>query len=299
MHGLIEETGARFWMTGSSARKLRRGQANLLAGRAITRRLHPLTAAEMGPAFDLERALRLGTLPPLLHLDDTQATDLLRSYADTYLREEIQAEALVRNLGGFARFLDVVAAQDGELLNVSAIARDAAVASRTVQEYVQVLVDTLVAFRLEPWTRGIRSRPVRHPKLYLFDTGVGNALRARLGAALTPANRGRLFERWLVSEILRLLDYGFPEARAYFWRTNHGAEVDLLIEQHGRLRVAIELKCRDHISGADLSGLRSFAKGWPDVPLVVACTAPRRSTLHGVAVLPYAELLSGLGEWLA
>ena len=229
----------------------------------------------------------LGTLPPLLHLDDTQATDLLRSYADTYLREEIQAEALVRNLGGFARFLDVVAAQDGELLNVSAIARDAAVASRTVQEYVQVLVDTLVAFRLEPWTRG------------LFDTGVGNALRARLGAALTPANRGRLFERWLVSEILRLLDYGFPEARAYFWRTNHGAEVDLLIEQHGRLRVAIELKCRDHISGADLSGLRSFAKGWPDVPLVVACTAPRRSTLHGVAVLPWAELLSGLGEWLA
>ncbi len=133
IHGLIESHRVRFLLTGSSARKLRRGAANLLAGRAATRRLHPLTPSEQGELFDLERTLRYGSLPAVVTGSERSARDLLASYAETYLREEVQAEALVRNLGGFARFLDVVAAENGGIVNASAVARDAALATRTVQ----------------------------------------------------------------------------------------------------------------------------------------------------------------------
>jgi predicted AAA+ superfamily ATPase len=243
--------------------------------------------------------LRLGTLPAVATRSDDDAKDMLRTYADTYLREEIQAEALVRNLGGFARFLDVVAAQAGELLNHSAVARDADVANRTVIEYVQVLEDTLVGFRLPPWTRSLRARLVAHPKLYLFDNGVTNALRGRLDAGIDPVERGRLFEHWVVQEVRRLCDYHHPETRMYFWRTHNGAEVDLLLERHGRLRVAVEVKARAAVVSADLSGLRSFGDVHPDVPRVLVCTAARPSLCGDVLVLPQRDFFERLEDWLA
>ena len=207
IHGLIEAHRVRFLLTGSSARKLRRGAANLLAGRAATRRLHPLTLAEQGGRFDLERTLRYGSLPAVVTGSERDARDLLASYAETYLREEVQAEAVVRNLGGFARFLDIVAAESGGIVNASAVARDAALAPRTVQEYYQILEDTLIGYRLEPWRHSPRARLVGHPRFYLFDTGVTNALARRLGAPPDPVSRGRLFEQWVVLECARLLDY--------------------------------------------------------------------------------------------
>ena len=190
IHGLIETHRIRFLLTGSSARKLRRGAANLLAGRAATRRLHPLTLAEQGERFDLERTLRYGSLPAVVTGSARDARDLLASYAETYLREEVQAEALVRNLGGFARFLDVVAAENGGIVNASAVARDAALAPRTVQEYYQILEDTLIGLRIEPWRHSPRARLVGHPRFYLFDTGVTNALARRLGAPPTRSGAG-------------------------------------------------------------------------------------------------------------
>lgn len=298
VHSLIESHKARFILTGSSARKLKRGASNLLAGRAALRRLHPLTMEEIGDRVDLERILRFGALPAVITGTDDEAVDLLRSYADVYLREEIQAESLVRNLGGFARFLDVVAAQSGEVVNFSAVARDAMVAVRTVQEYYRILEDTLLGFRLEAWGRSPRARMVTHPRFYLFDLGVTNALNRRLSAPLDVATLGRLFEQWIVLECLRRIDYVGSEAALYYWRTSAGAEVDLLIEKHKKLRLAVEIKSRKTISGADLAGLRSFAEAHPGVPRVVVCLAARESSLSEVRVLPYREFLNSLDRWI-
>jgi uncharacterized protein len=298
IHGLIEASRTRFLMTGSSARKLKRGGANLLAGRAATRRLHPLTSIEIGGGFDLDRALRLGTLPPVVVGDDESARELLNAYAETYLREEIQAEGVVRNLGGFARFLDVAAAQSGDILNAASVASDAGVSARTVREYFQILEDTLVGFRLEPWRKSPRARLVGHPRFYFFDTGVTNALNRRLHSELEASTRGRLFEQWVVSESMRILDYRFPETRLFYWRTNHGAEVDLLFERHGRLRLAVEIKSRRTVSGGDLSGLRSFAEAHPGVPRIVVSTVPEPFRVDSIDVLPWAVFFDRLGEWL-
>lgn len=289
VHGLIERGGIRFVLTGSSARKLKRGGANLLAGRAVTRRLHPLTVRELGNDFDLARTLRLGTLPAVATSDEAAARDLLRSYGETYLREEIQAEAVVRNLGSFGRFLDVAAAQCGEILNYTAVGRDAALATRTVQEYFQVLEDTLLGFRLEAWAKSPRARLVKHPRFYLFDTGVTNALTQRLTAAGDPLARGRLFEQWVVLECLRLIDYLDLETRCYYWRTNQGAEVDLVFERHGRLVLAVEIKAKRRIAGADLSGLRSFAQAHPAVPRVVVCEVTEEHEVEGTDVVSWRK----------
>jgi uncharacterized protein len=299
IHGLIEARRIRFLLTGSSARKLRRGGANLLAGRAATRRLHPLTLAEQGDLFDLERTLRYGSLPAVVTGSERDARELLASYAETYLREEVQAEALVRNLGGFARFLDVVAAENGGIVNASAVARDASLAPRTVQEYYQILEDTLLGRRIEPWRKSPRARLVGHPRFYLFDPGVTNALAGRLGAPPDPVWRGRLFEQWVVLECLRILDYRQSEARAFYWRTHSGAEVDLLVERHGRLRLAVEIKAKRTVGGADLSGLRSFAEAHPNVRRIVVAEVAEPYRLGDVDVLPYRLFFSRLARLLA
>jgi uncharacterized protein len=298
VHGLIEDLGVRFVLSGSSARKLRRGGANLLAGRADSLRLHPLVVEEHGEHFDLNRALRLGALPAVVAAPDAEAEALLRAYAETYLREEVQAESLVRNLGGFARFLDVAAAQCGELLNAAAVGRDASLSARTVQEYFQILEDTLLGFRLEPWRKSVRKRLVAHPRFYLFDTGITNALNQRLTGTPDPAARGRLFEQWLVLECRRVIDYATSEARLYYWRTNHGAEVDLLVEKHGRLLAAVEIKTTGRVAGADLEGLRSFADDHPGVPRFVVTPTAEPHRLHDVLVTNWRDFLEQFREWL-
>ena len=302
VHSLIESSPgktsrARFILTGSSARKLRRGGANLLAGRASVRHLHPLTMGEMGDAFELERVLRYGSLPAVVTSNDADAVEFLRSYAETYLREEVFAEALVRNLGGFARFVDVAAAQSGDVLNCAGVGRDAGVASRTVQQYYGILEDTLLGFRLDAFRKSPRAQLVLHPKFHLFDTGVTNALTGRLDAKPDPVRRGRLFEQWVVTECIRLADYLHPETRLHFWRTNNGAEVDLVFERHGEIRAAVEIKARGEIGGHDLSGLRSFGEAHPGVPLVVVCTAKNPSKLKGVEVLPFRRFFEEFARW--
>jgi len=298
VHGLIERTGARFILTGSSARKIKRTGANLLAGRALMRRLHPLTLREVEDRFELDRTLRLGALPAVITGSDEEARELLAAYAQTYLREEIQAEAVVRNLGGFGRFLDVAAAQCGDILNYTAVGRDASLATRTVQEYYQILEDTLIGFRLDAWRRSPRARLVAHPRFYLFDTGVTNALNQRLTAGLDAATRGRLFEQWAVLECARMVDYLNVEVNLYYWRTNQGAEVDLLMERHGRLILALEIKAKKRVVSADLSGLRSFADAHPRVPCVVLALVPEEYRVGDARVLPYRRFFQRFEQWL-
>ena len=167
----------RFLLSGSSARKLRRGQANLLPGRIHLHHLHPLLACEMGESFDLDTVLACGSLPGILaEADPGERAADLRAYADTYLREEVQAEALVRDIGGYARLLDLAAASSGTVLNVNKLASDAAIRYETARRYIEILEDTLVAFRVPAWSGSTRASLVRHPKIYFFDLGVRNAL---------------------------------------------------------------------------------------------------------------------------
>jgi len=292
---LMERHPVRFILSGSSARKLKRGGANLLGGRALMCRMHPFTARELGDSFDLERTLQTGSLPSIFGMTQAEARRALNAYVEVYLREEIQIEGLVRNLGGFTRFLDLAGAYCGEILNFSSLAKEAGLPIKTVQSYFEVLEDTLVAVRLPAWTKSPLKRLVSHPKFYLFDCGVTNALTHRLAEPLEPAVRGRLFEQFIVLETRRLIDYSEADADLHYWRSSHGAEVDLLVEINGRPALAVELKSRPRVDGADLGGLRSFRDDWPDVPCLVVCTAPEAFKLDFAEVLPWRLFFERLG----
>lgn len=300
IHALLEATpSCQFILTGSSARKLKRGGANLLAGRALQRFLHPLTHAEMAGDFLLDEVLRFGSLPSVHLKPESEKIDTLKAYSETYLKEEIQAEGLVRSLGGFSRFLDVAAAQCGEMVNFSDIGRQAQIPTRTVQSYYEILEDTLVGLRLEGYHRSVRKRLMRHPKFYLFDTGVTNSINRRLSEPPDPVTRGRLFEQWVVLETHRQLSYRQSEARLFYWRTNTGAEVDLLIERAGKILAACEIKASRHISGADLTGLRSFHQDHPETPRYVVGAVDQPYRLDGVEVLPWRHYFETLLPRLA
>jgi predicted AAA+ superfamily ATPase len=294
VHLLIERHGCRFILSGSSARKLRRGGVNLLAGRAVERQLFPFVHSEIEDSFNLEDVLRFGTLPAVHGKPDEEKADILGAYANTYLREEIQQEGLVRNLGGFSRFLDVAAAQCGELVNFSAFGREAGLPTRTVQSYYDILEDTLVGYRLEPLVRSARRRMVAHQKFYLFDTGVTNAVNRRLAGPPDAALRGRLFEQLMVLETIRMRSYLRSEAHLYFWRTGAGAEVDLVVERRGRPTAAFEITTKKKIVGADLTGLRAFGDEHPRASRAVICDAPEPLELEGVRILPWRLFLEEL-----
>jgi uncharacterized protein len=299
IHNLLESSDARFILSGSSARKLKRSGGNMLGGRALLRHMHPFTVYEIEQhegenSFNLEHALVWGTLPPLHDLTDKEAADTLRAYVLIYLREEIQLEALVRNLGGFTRFLDLAAARCGEIANFTSLGKEAGLPTRTVQSYFEVLEDTLIALRLPAWRKSPTKRLLSHPKIYLFDNGVTNALCHRLHSVVDPTLKGRLFEQFMVQETNRRLDYSGHDYGLYYWRTNHGAEVDLLIELEGSLHRAIEFKSTASISRSDISGLASFHEDNPSVECFIVCLAPEPFTLDFVQVIPWRSYLLSL-----
>lgn len=296
---LMQEFKCKFILTGSSARKLKRGGANLLGGRAIQRFLFPFTYHEIKDNFKLEDALFFGTLPPIIGKTNKEKIDILNSYVNTYLREEIQLEGIVRNLGGFSRFLDMSCSQFGELTSYSEIARECGLPVRTVQSYYEILEDTLIGFKLEPWRKSIRKRLSAHPKFYFFDNGIVNAVTKRLTAPIDPGLRGKLFEQFVILETYRIIYYKQSEANIFFWRTNHGAEVDLLIEKHGKLLAAIEIKGSSNISGSHLSGIRAFKEEKPNVPAYIVCLAKNKYKLNNVIILPWQKYLEELEELIS
>ncbi|MCD4692824.1 MAG: AAA family ATPase [Calditrichales bacterium] len=298
IHYLIENyPHSRFILTGSNARKLRRGGTNLLAGRAIEANLYPFVYDEIKDIFSLEEILTYGTLPPLLNKTADVKKDILKTYVNTYLKEEIQAEGLARNVGGFYRFLDIAAHQFSELLNFTSVARDCALPTRTVQTYYEILEDTLIGYRLLPWRKSIRKRLTSHPKFYFFDCGVVNALNNTIIDPIPGILKGKLFEQFIISETIALIKYKKSDARIYYWRTNHGAEVDLLIEKYGKIEAAIEIKSAKTISGGHLSGLRAFREENSATPLYLISFAEHAYQLYDVNILPwqrYSELLDTL-----
>lgn len=284
----------RFLMTGSSARKLRRGQANLLPGRVHTYHLGPLAVSECSHSLDTKQALSTGTLPGVYtDPDEASRRKTLRSYAATYLKEEVQAESLTRNLEGFARFLHVTAEWSGHHFDISKLASAAQVARQSVARYMEVLEDTLVVRRVDTFAKGGARRLVQHPKYYFFDAGVRNGL---LGSFDMPADRiGMMFEHLVFSQLAAGAEAADEEVRVSSYRTSNGSEVDFLVER-GRTLWALEVKASRNVGANDLRSLRAFAD-WYGKPhrAVVLYLGDVRRRIEGVDVLPWQEGFREMG----
>lgn len=290
----IEKHELRFILSGSSARKLKRGSANLLGGRAFDLRLHPLTHIELGADFDLGTALAYGTLPKIYLLAKSgnflEARLALSSYHTTYLKEEVQAEAIVRNLGGFQRFLPVAASCDAQEIAYSNVARSAQLSDSTVKDYFSILEDTLLARFLWPWSGSERKKA--HPKFYMFDPGVTRVLLNRVVDPPTGGELGFLFESWFVNELHRLRDYYFKTDNLSFWREGAN-EVDLLIHNKNEFRLAIEIKSGE-IHPADLRSIKSFSARYPQTTAIIASLKDQSERIveGGIRILPWNKALA-------
>jgi len=297
VHALIEESDnpPYFCMSGSSARKLKRGKANLLAGRVWTYNLHPLTHMELNEKFYLNKALEIGTLPSVyLRENNEEALNVLHSYVNTYLKEEIEQEALVRDLDGFLDFLHLAGDENGNIINFSSISRKIGVHNTTIREYFRVLEDTLIGFLLYPYTSPSRSRLAKHPKFYLFDTGIQRAIINSLGAPLIPETSafGRTFEHFVILEFMRISSCLGERCRFFFYRSAAHAEVDLIIEKPNKSIFAIEIKADDDPGKDALRGLKSFSRICPEATLILASLAPNQRKIGDVLILPWKEAIN-------
>ena len=286
VHRLIEERGVRFLLTGSSARKLRRGGVNLLGGRARTRRLHPLSWRELGAQFELIRALRRGMLPSIYFSDDPKAD--LDAYTGTYLQQEIVAEGATRNAPAFSRCLHVAAQCNATLVNFTNVANDAQVPRTTVYEYFDILKDTLLLHEVPAWKASVKRKPLVSSKYYFFDIGVASALQGRRVSHGTP-EFGVAFETWLLHELICWRDYVSGEAIRY-WRSTSGFEVDFILGDH----TAIEVKGKENVSAQDLKSLRALAEEKKLKRYLCVSLEPRRRELQGISILPYQAFLEAL-----
>lgn len=265
VHRLIESTPLKFALTGSSARKLVRGGANLLAGRALIRSMHPLTHREMGDAFDLAGVLRWGSLPKLWSLSPGGRNDVLRAYAQAYVKEEIAAEQIVRRLDPFRNFLEIAAQGNGTPINYTNIARDVGADTKTVQSYYQILEDTLAGFSVPAWRYSVRKQQAKAPKFYFFDLGMKRALDRTLEVPLAEHTYGygAAFEHFIIAEIRRLMDYAGKDWKLMHLRTNYGAEIDLVIDRPGMPHLLVEIKSADRVDERDTKTLEAML---PDAP---------------------------------
>ena len=295
VHRLIEFRRLRFVLTGSSARKLRQRGVNLLAGRALTRHLHPLMASELGSDFDLKRALRWGCLP--LACTSEKPQDYLNSYAATYLREEVQQEGFARNIGAFGRFLEAASFSQGSVLNMAAVARECAVSAKVVEDYFSILEDLLIAVRLPVFTKHAKRRLIAHPKFYYFDAGVFQSSRPRGPLDATEQIHGAALETLFLQQARALNDYRDLGYRLHYWRTAIGEEVDFVLYGERGLR-AFEVKMAQNIRPDDLRGLLSFRTDFPQAKAYLLYLGNRRWHDRGVEVLPFADCVTQLDHWL-
>ena len=293
VHRLIESHRLRFVLSGSSARKLRRGGANLLAGRAVTTSMFPLVSAELSFRIDPARVLLYGTLPLAVTTDDPR--DYLRTYAETYLVQEIQAEALTRNLGAFARFLEIAAHRNAQVTNATGIARDAGINRRTVQNHFEILTDTLIGFWLPPWKLKSATKQVRQSKFYFFDCGVARALTGRLPYPPTAEELGPLAETFVLNELRAYLGYSSCDYKLCFWRNYDGTEVDVLCETAEGF-VAIEVKASSRWDKRFNRGLHRVrdALGKDGTACYGVYLGQRAALWDDVRVLPLVDFLKRL-----
>ncbi len=291
VHWLIENRGLRFALCGSSARKVRRGHANLLGGRALRLELRGLVASELGGDFDLVKMLNRGTLPAIYGAAEYR--DLLRSYAADYLKEEIAAEGLTRNLPAFSNFLSAAVLSDAERVEYATIARDTGVSPPTAKAYFELLVDTLLATFLPAYRKRPKRRTVQSPKLYFFDVGVVNTLAKR--GEILPGGElfGKAFENWVHHELQAYRAYRAREWDLAYWGLSTGVEVDFIVDD---LACAIEAKASSRITSDHLKGLRELKAEHPAAGrrMIVCLEKTRRKTDDGIEILPYREFVDEL-----
>lgn len=289
VHSLMEaKKGRQFVLTGSSARKLKRTGVDLLGGRALLHTLHPFMAAELGKRFDFEQALRYGLLPVVLASDSPD--EVLRSYAALYLREEVQMEGLVRNIGGFSRFLEAISFSHSSVLNISNVARESEVERKVVEGYVAVLEDILLGWRVPIFTKRAKRKLSVHPKFYLFDTGVFRSLRPQGPLDRPEEMEGQALEGLVAQHLKAWIAYSRLKRGLFFWRTRSNVEVDFVVYGPDGLW-AIEVKNTRRIRPDDLRGLRAFKEEYPQSKPFLLYRGKDRILAEGVLCLPCEDFL--------
>ena len=304
VHQLIEKHQVKFALTGSSARKLKRAQANMLAGRAFNFSLFPLSFEEINDKFVLQDALRWGTLPKLFAGELVETIDkkrYLKSYVSTYLKEEIIVEQIIRKLEPFYRFLEVAAQSNGEILNYSKLAREASINDKNVRRYFVILSDTLMGVFIPSYHKSVRKQQVEAPRFYFFDTGVVRALRNHLNFDITPRtyDYGKLFKSFIIMEIYKLNQYYETDYQLYYLRTKESQEIDLIIEKPGGQTILIEIKSKAAHDLQDVKHLNrllpAFDQAQAQAQGLVLCTNDEPVKLHDrISAVPWKQGIKDL-----
>lgn len=279
---LMVRKGHRFILSGSSARKLRRSGVNLLGGRAIMQMFYPFVSHEI-PNFDIVKAVNQGMLPRHYLASEKNYWDLLQAYVSVYLKEEIKAESLVRNLSSFNRFLDAAALTDGEMVNYNNIASDCGVDAKTAKEYFSILEETLIGYMVPAYTKTVKRKVRQSPKFYFFDVSIPNYLLGRRMMQPGSDSFGHAFEHLVIQELIAYLGYRRVQNALSYWHTYNGYEVDAVL---GDAEVAIEIKATNEVQHRHLHGLKAFKEEHPDARLVVVSLDPNPRLMNGVEIMP-------------
>jgi predicted AAA+ superfamily ATPase len=296
VHRLIEKYRYKFVLTGSSARKLRRKGPNLLAGRALTYSMHPLTTIELGKDFDLAHSLAYGQLP--CAYTESNPKDYLESYVKTYLQEEVQQEGLTRNLGAFYRFMETVSFSQGSVLNISEVSRECAVERKVVENYFTILEDLLIGYRVPVFTKKSKRRLISHPKFYFFDVGVYGILRPMVPLDMPEEVQGVALETLFFQELKAINDYLNLGYKIFYWKTSNNIEVDFVLYGERGIRV-FEIKRTGRISASMLKGLKSFLKDYPLSKAYFFYGGKRQMYEGNIEIIPIEDALKGLSDILS
>lgn len=288
VHSIIHKKKLRFILSGSSPRKLKRLGANLLGGRALKRTLFPLVSAEI-PDFDIHKAINNGMIPR--HYMVNNPHERFRAYVGVYLNEEIRDEAISRKLNSFTRFLETAAFSNAEMVVYKNIAQDCGIDHRTVKEYFQILIDTLIGYFIPGFTATQKRRAIAAPKFYFFDVGVANYLSNRKTLLPGSEDFGHAFEHFIVLELIAFLGYSNSNEELSYWRTSSGYEVDAII---GSGRIAIEIKSTSEVSSRHLKGLKAFQEDYPQVRAIIVSMDKNKRILNGIEVFPVTDFLKAL-----
>lgn len=294
IHLLIESKQCKknFILTGSSARKLKLSGVNLLAGRAFVYHLYPFSYLELGAQFNLHQALLHGMLPGVFHFKtNPDKQRFLQAYTLTYLKEEIWAEQLIKNLDPFRKFLEVAAQSDGKIINYANIARDVGADDKTVKNYFSILEDTLLGFMLEPFQHSFRKRLKAAPKFYFFDVGVTRALARMLSVLPKPGTSyyGDLFESFVIVEIFKLATYYQPEYKFSFFLTGAGVEIDLIVERPNQPLLLIEIKSSSEVHTDDLRNLQQISTELGSCEAICFSNEARKKKIGGIVIYPWQQ----------
>lgn len=295
VHRLIEHKKYKFILTGSNARNLKKKGVNLLAGRALNFYMHPLTAHELGDEFNISHALQYGLLPKAVQAKDPK--HYLETYVVTYLREEVLQEGLTRNLGDFTRFMEIASFSQGNILNLSAISREAAINRRTVESYFKILEDLLIAYSLPVFTKRAKRELIASPKFYYFDVGVYRSIRPRGPLDIGDEIDGAGLETLFLQHLRAYNDYDRLGYKFYYWRTRGGLEVDFIAYGERGL-FAFEIKRKNTYQKSDLSGLKEFRKDYPMAKCYLVYGGARKEYMDDINIIPMGEALYALREIL-